>query len=87
MPLIEPEPPSTLPRGTGIRRPSSFGCGVVVNPQFRRFVAIAAPTSAGAWMKGWLSSPPASSTQTRVPGSSAKRPASAQPPVPAPTIT
>ncbi len=29
MPLIEPEPPSTRPRGCGIRRPSAAACGAV----------------------------------------------------------
>ena len=29
MPLIEPEPPSTRPRGCGIRRPSAPACGAV----------------------------------------------------------
>jgi hypothetical protein len=85
MPLIEPEPPMTRPRGNGMRRWSSAACGSVMNRQLSERCAMAAPTSAGTWMKGWRSQPPASMRHTRIAGSSESRAASTQPAVPAPT--
>ena len=70
-----------------MRRPPSFGCGVVRNLQFNDGVAMAAQTQAGMWMKGCVAGPPASITQTVHQGSSDKRFASTQPAVPAPTMT
>ncbi len=40
--------------------------GSVLKPQVRPRCMIAAPTSAGTWMKGWRAGPPASSRHTRV---------------------
>jgi len=85
MPLIEPDPPSTRPRGTGMRRPSMPGCGSVAKRQLRWLVPIAAATAAGTLMKGWLSRPPASSRHTVRFASSDRRAASAAPAVPPPT--
>src|SRR6266403_337700 len=53
----------------------------------QRNAAVAAPTNAGTWMKGWRAGPPASIRQTRVRGSSERRAASTHPAVPAPTMT
>ncbi len=60
MPLIEPEPPTTRPRGTGIERPAMPGCGTVAKRQLVASRPIAAATKLGMWMNGWLSCPPAS---------------------------
>ena len=85
MPLIEPEPPSTRPRGTGMERPFMPGWGTVEKRQLSFAVPMAAATPAGILMKGWLSLPPASSRQTVWRGSSDRRAASAAPAVPPPT--
>src|SRR6185295_15062636 len=87
MPLIEPDPPTTRPRGSGMRRLSSLGCGAVMNRQFRCGRAMAAPTVAGIWMNGWRASPPASSKHTELRASSDRRAARTHPAVPAPTTT
>ncbi len=58
MPLMEPDPPTTRPRGCGIRRPLRCACGTVSKRQFRRGVAIAAATSAGVLISGCPIAPP-----------------------------
>src|SRR6185436_2962142 len=87
MPLIEPDPPTTRPRGSGMRRELRFACGAVMKRQFSCGRAMAAPTVAGIPMNGWRSSPPASSKQTEFAGFSDRRAARTQPAVPAPTTT
>ncbi len=52
MPLIEPVPPITRPRGSGTRRPFKLGCGTVERPQPNFGLMIAAPTAAGIRMNG-----------------------------------
>ena len=85
MPLIDPEPPITRPRGSGTRRPSRCCCGTVVKPQPNFGLMIAQPTAAGIVTNGWRSEPPASMRQTRFAELSDKRLAMTQPAVPAPT--
>ena len=53
MPLIEPVPPITRPRGSGTRRPCRCGCGTVESPQPNFWLMIAQPTAAGIRMNGW----------------------------------
>jgi len=66
MPLIEPEPPITCPRGTGMRRSFELGCGAVRKRQLSCGRPIAAATKAGTCMNGCESSPPASDETHRV---------------------
>ena len=86
MPLIELLPPSTLPRGQGSLRFSRVGSGSDLNRQSNRGLPIALVSAAGIRMKGDLSDPPASSSNTLLPGSADRRLASTQPADPAPTM-
>src|SRR5688572_21486781 len=47
MPLIDPVPPITRPRGRGTCRPLRFCCGTVDRPHPNFGLMIAAPTAAG----------------------------------------
>ena len=87
MPLIELEPPSTLPRGQYILRLPAPGSGSVSKHQFTRLSAKVLPKPSGMWIHILLSLPPASSRMTVVFGSSVRRAAMTQPADPAPTIT
>src|SRR5215831_3765653 len=85
MALIALEPPSTLPRGQKIWRPSRWGSASV---QYAQSISLRARVrqAEGRWMSGLVSGPPASRRSTVVAGSSVKRWASTQPADPAPTI-
>ena len=88
MPLMEPEPPTTLPRGCGMRRPLSCGCGTVSKRQFRRAVAMAGATMAGVLTKRMaLAAAGLEHADRGSPDPRPVRPASTQPAVPAPTMT
>src|SRR5687768_5881691 len=52
MPLIEPVPPITRPRGNSTGRPLRCSCGTVDSPQPNFGLMIAAPTAAGISMNG-----------------------------------
>ncbi len=84
MPLMEEDPPSTLPEGKNIGRPFKPGTG----SDFRNQVVFGLVSrwgkSTGICIKGCKSLPPASSKQTVVRPSSDKRPATAAPPDPEP---
>ncbi len=90
MPLIELEPPTTLPRGTGILRSRMCFCGVEYRPQ-STLALILGSACIGPIMPGFLtrncsSLLPASSTITLAPDW-ASRPAIAAPELPEPTTT
>src|SRR5262245_66374483 len=76
MPLIDPVPPITRPRGSGTRRPFKAGWGTVERPQPNFGLMIAHPTAAGTAMNGWRFEPPASIKHTRLRVSSDRRAAS-----------
>src|SRR5579859_4630378 len=85
MPLIDEEPPSTLPRGQNTLRPLAPASGSVSKHQLTDGSAKVLPKPSGMWIQRLVSSPPASSKITRVPGSSERRAAIVQPAEPAPT--
>src|ERR1700680_4538290 len=85
MPLIELEPPSTLPRGQNTLRPLAPASGSVSKHQLTDGAAKVLPKPSGIGIQRLVSSPPASSKITRVPGSSESRAATVQPAEPAPT--
>ena len=87
MPLIELVPPSVLPRGTKIGRPSIFSCGSEKNRQLTLRWLGSRMMPAGTWMKGLRSGGPASSRQTETDGSSVSRLAITAPAEPAPMTT
>src|SRR3954452_7495207 len=87
MPLIEDEPPSTLPRGQKIFLPPAPLSGSVSKHQLIDGSAKVLPKPRGMWIQRLVSWPPASSSTTRTLGSSVSRAASAQPAEPAPTTT
>jgi hypothetical protein len=87
MPLIELDPPSSRPRGRNSRRPFSVGSGSVVIRQVSSGLSIAFIMPSGIRIRNLFAPPPASSSSTRVCGSSVSRAASTQPAEPAPTIT
>jgi len=87
MPLIEDDPPITLPRGTASRRPFRCGSGSVRNPQSYSGMFIGIEKAAGIWISGPMSLPPRSSTMTACRPSALSRSASTQPAEPAPTMT
>ncbi len=86
MPLIELEPPRTLPRGIGIGRLPLLASGSESNSQLTAGMSIVLVKPAGIWIQMLLSLPPASSSRTVVFGSSVSRLASTQPAEPAPTM-
>jgi hypothetical protein len=86
IPLTEFEPPSTLPRGAGMLRPSANGSGSVMKPHDRSGSLNASRHASGIGMRVYLrSSSPASSNRTLILGSSLRRAASTQPAEPPPT--
>ena len=85
MPLMELEPPSTLPLGMGILRPWVFDSGSVSKHQFTLGRSIICQNPPGMWMRGLQSRPPASSSSTELRESALNRFASTQPAEPAPT--
>ena len=86
MPLMELDPPSTLPRGMGIVRLWVFSSGTVSKHQFTLGRAIIFQKPTGTWMSGLQSRPPASSSSTELPASALRRLARTQPADPAPTM-
>ena len=92
MPLIEDEPPSTLPRVIGMTRSRAALCGTDLYPQSTSFfscgvesIAATAPGSSSRFLiPKAVSLPPASITITLAPLSASLR-AVAQPALPAPT--
>src|SRR3954452_10629755 len=66
-------------------RPFNPFCGTVSKPQFAALYGKASPN--GVVIRQLSFRPPASSSATDVPASSDSRPATAQPPEPAPTTT
>ena len=85
MPLMELEPPSTLPLGIGIFLLAVFSSGSVSKHQFTAGRSIIFQKPTGTWMSGLESRPPASSSSTLLPASALRRLASTQPAEPAPT--
>ena len=78
------EPPSSLPRGTGISRLAVFGSGSDMKHQLAAGLSIRSPKLIGKRDQGWLALP-ASSSSTLQFGFSVSRLASAAPADPAPT--
>jgi hypothetical protein len=72
-PLIEDDPPSTLPRGQWTRRPSRPGSGQVMYFQLYLVPFIGIDSAVGIWMKIDLSLPPIQGRERRLDGSSLKR--------------
>ena len=64
MPLTELEPPSVRPWVVGMRRPAVHSVGSVWNCQVMCGLNRVLTKPAGMWMKGLLSTGPASSTHT-----------------------
>src|SRR4051794_5107285 len=87
MPLMDDDPPSTLPRGQKMLRPPAPASGSVSKHQFTRLSAKVLPNPRGMWIHIFLSSPPAFSSTTLVDGSSDRRADMTQPAEPAPTTT
>ena len=87
MPLMELEPPSTLPRGMGILRLAVPSSGVVSKHQFTLGRSIIFQKPTGTWMSGLQSRPPASNSSTVWRPLAVRRLASTQPAEPAPTTT
>jgi hypothetical protein len=83
--LIELEPPSSLPRGTGITRLLVPGSGSEKWRQFAAGLSISMPKLTGTRDHGWLARP-ASSSSTRVRSFSVRRLASVAPAEPPPTM-
>jgi len=86
IPLIEPEPPSTRPRGHWKLRPSALGEASVGKESVTAGLFSRYMTPAGIWIHMLRSAGPASSRVTRAPPS-ASRAATTQPAVPPPTTT
>ena len=86
MPLIELEPPSTLPPGHMASRPLSEGSASLMYIQLKRGFRMALISPAGIRTIGEVSGPPPSSTRTLFPGLAESRCASTQPAEPAPTM-
>ena len=84
MPLIALVPPSTLPEGKGMRRLPRPGTGSDCRRQLSFGWVSRRVKPAGMWMNGLVSFGPASSSSTRLRGSSARRAATAAPPEPEP---
>ncbi len=83
--LIDEQPPSTLPRHAGRRRPSRPGSGSDSSGH-TYFGSVATRVKAmGMGPKRWSSLRPASSSSTLTFGSSLRRAATTQPAEPAPT--
>ena len=87
MPLIDDEPPSTLPRGQCIRRPPRCGSGSVSYCQLYLAMFIGIDSALGIWISTDRSEPPNSSTSDAVRRPRVSRSASTQPADPAPTMT
>ncbi len=66
MPLIEDEPPITLPRGVARRRLFKCGSGSVSKPQLYMDMFIGMDSADGIWISGPMSVPPYSMTATVV---------------------
>ena len=86
MPLIELEPPSTLPPGHMASRPLSEGSGSLMYIQLKRGLRIALISPAGTRSTGAVSKPPPSSSRTLFLRSAESRCASTHPAEPAPTM-
>src|SRR5271170_2777246 len=68
-------------------RPLRPGCGTVSNAQLLTLPETISTSAPGVVTTQLSSLPPASTSATDVPGSSERRPATAQPPEPPPTTT
>ena len=86
MPLTEPEPPSVRPCVVAMARPAVQSVGTVVKGQVMSVLNSVLTKPAGMWMKGLLSTGPASSTHTVAPVA-LRRLAMTEAAVPPPTIT
>ncbi len=86
MPLIELDPPSTLPRGQWIARPAVPAEPSAEKFQFTTGCRSSFSTPAGIWIQMLRSGGPASSRITRAPVSE-RRLAMTQPAEPAPITT
>jgi hypothetical protein len=86
MPLIDELPPRVRPWGQNTLRRPARGCGMVATSQaYGPRQSMGVP--AGIWISGASSGGPASSSMTRVAGSSLSRAASTHPALPAPAMT
>jgi hypothetical protein len=86
MPLMEELPPSVHPCGHGTTRSPACRCGIVASAHaYGGFHSVGA--AAGTGISAASSGGPASSSRTRLAGSSLSRAASTQPALPAPTMT
>ena len=86
MPLMELDPPSTLPPGHMASRPLSEGSGSLMYIQLKRGFRIAFISPAGTRSTGEVSLPPPSSNRTLFSGLAESRCASTHPAEPAPTM-
>jgi hypothetical protein len=84
MPLIELDPPSIFPRGTGNARPLVLASGSAAYSQLAAGLLISLAKPIGIWDQGWLAGP-ASSSSTLFLGSADSRFATTAPADPAPT--
>src|SRR5882672_440815 len=84
---MEPDPPTTLPRGQIMLRPPSPGSGSVSYPQLTLGLGTSLPKPLGIWIQGLRSRPPASITHSEMLGFSVSRAASTHPADPAPATT
>ena len=84
MPLMDDDPPSSLPRGMGTRRLPVASSGSEEYSQFAAGFSIRRAKPTGTRDHGWLSRP-ASSTSTLYLGSALRRLATTDPADPAPT--
>ena len=85
MPLMEPDPPSTRPRGQWTLRPPNPASGSVAKRQSYLPLWNSRAYPAGMWIQGSPSPGPASSSVTRTEGSSDSRAATMHPADPPPT--
>jgi hypothetical protein len=86
MPLIDELPPRVRPWGQNTLRSAAFRCGVVASSQaYGPCQSMGVPAGIRIWAAS--SGGPASTSRTRVAGSSVNRAASTQPALPAPTMT
>ncbi|QYU69002.1 NAD-glutamate dehydrogenase [Leptolyngbya sp. 15MV] len=87
IPLVELDPPSTLPRTQNSGWRLSPALRLATKGQTWAGLPRTLAIPRGTWISGLRSGGPASISSTRLPGSAESRSASTQPAVPAPTIT